>query len=742
MQIKSLLIRAGIMLAVLTVFILHAAGIFNVALIEQLENISYDARVTLTMPGSGDEQVTIVDIDERAMEKEGQWPWSRDRLAVLVDQLTERYEVSAIGFDITFPEPDRRVGREVIERMATGPLAANEEFQSVYRELKPRLETDRLFAESLRGRPIVLGFAFRYQDEEKGRQQIGMLPAPVVPEGEFPEALRTIEQEGYTANLPILQQNARSGGFFDNPVVDADSVFRRVPAVQEFEGDLYSSLPLELVRAHLGWPELKFVFDEGAPEYSNSYLEWLQLGEHRIPVDEALAVHIPYRGPAQTFTYVSAGDVIAGTADKSLLEDRIILIGTSAPGLRDFRPTPVGMAFIGVEVHANVVAGILNDDIKFFPEYVKGAHIIMLVILGLIITLVLARFSVVPATGIVLLVIIGVVSGNLWLWSSAGFIVPLASPLLFMLVLFTLLILYGLLIESRGKRYLSQVFGQYIPPELVEEMNQEGGDISMEGDSREMTVLFSDVRGFTSISEGLSPQQLTHLMNEFLTPLTRDIHEHRGTIDKYMGDAVMAFWGAPLPDEDHALHAVEAAMAMVATMKRLQPEFRKKGWPPMQIGVGLNTGVMNVGNMGSEFRMAYTVLGDAVNLGSRLEALTKNYGVDILVSEFTRDATPEIAFLELDRVRVKGKEKPVAIFEPLGRRENLSNDLKPIRGRHKQALAYYRNQQWDAAEREFFSLSQSLPEKKVYQIYLERIAHFKENPPPADWDGVFTYTTK
>ena len=742
MQIKSLLIRAGIMLALLTIFILHAAGIFNIALVEQLENISYDARVALTMPGSGDDEVTIVDIDERSIEQEGQWPWSRDRLAVLVDQLVERYDSSAIGFDITFPEPDRRIGSEVIEGMAVGPLADNEEFQAVYRELKPRLETDRIFAESLRGRPVVLGYAFRYQEEGEGRQRIGMLPPPVVPEGEYPEALRTIEQEGFTANLPILQRNARSGGFFDNPVVDADSVFRRVPAVQEFEGDLYSSLPVELVRAHLGWPQLKFVFDEGAPEYNNSYLEWLQLGEHRIPVDEALAIHIPYRGPAQTFDYVSAGDVIAGTADKSLLEDRIILIGTSAPGLRDFRPTPVGIAFIGVEVHANVVAGILNDDIKFFPEYVRGAHMMLLAILGIIITLVLARFSVVPATGIVLLVVAGVVAGNLWVWMSADFILPLASPLLFTLVLFTLLILYGLLIESRGKRYLSQVFGQYIPPELVEEMNQEGGDISMEGDSREMTVLFSDVRGFTSISEGLSPQQLTTLMNEFLTPLTRDIHEHRGTIDKYMGDAVMAFWGAPLPDEDHALHAVEAAMAMVATMRRLQPEFKKKGWPAMQIGVGLNTGMMNVGNMGSEFRMAYTVLGDAVNLGSRLEALTKNYGVDILVSEFTRDATPEIAFLELDRVRVKGKEKPVAIFEPLGRRENLSKDLKPVRGRHKQALAYYRNQQWDAAEREFFSLSQALPDKKIYQIYLERIAHFRENPPPADWDGVFTYTTK
>jgi adenylate cyclase len=742
LQLKSLLIRTGIMLGLLSVFLLHAYGMINIGLIEQLENSSYDARVRFTMPGTGDDRVTIVDIDERSIGIEGQWPWSRDRLGVLVDQLFEEYRVKALGFDITFPEPDRQVGQRLLDDIATGPLADNTDFQLVYESLRPRLETDQRFAESLRGRPVVMGYVFRFQQDEAGEQTIGELPAPLVPPDEFSPKLHMITAEGYTANLPILQRNARSGGFFDNPVVDSDGVFRRVPAIQKYEEALYGSLAVELVRAAHGWPRLEFVYDQGAPVYDNRYLEWLKLGDMRIPVDEDLAVHVPYRGRTRTFDYVSAGDVLQGTADPELLEDRIILVGTSAPGLFDFRVTPVERVFIGVEVHANLVAGILNDDIKFFPEYVRGAHVLLLCLLGFLVTFLMARFTIGPATaGIVVLAIV-ILLGNFWLWDVRNFIVPLASPLLFVFLLFTLQTLYGLLIESRGKRFLTRQFGQYIPPELVEEMDRDSGEISLEGESREMTVLFSDVRGFTSISEGLTPKELTTLMNEFLTPLTHDIHQHRGTIDKYMGDAVMAFWGAPLKDEEHALHAVEAALAMVVSMQRLQPEFRKRGWPELRIGVGLNTGVMNVGNMGSEFRMAYTVLGDAVNLGSRLEGLTKNYGVDILVSESTRDAAPEIAFLELDRVRVKGKEKPVAIFEPLGRRDALPKDLKPIRGRHKQALAYYRNQQWDAAEREFFALSQAVPDRHVYTLYLERIAHFRENPPPADWDGVFTHTSK
>ena len=301
---------------------------------------------------------------------------------------------------------------------------------------------------------------------------------------------------------------------------------------------------------------------------------------------------------------------------------------------------------------------------------------------------------------------------------------------------------YGFFIESRGKRQLAHLFGQYIPPELVDEMSNSPSEFTLDGENREMTVLFSDVRGFTSISEKMDPKQLTQFMNALLTPMTRVIHKNRGTIDKYMGDAIMSFWGAPLRDSEHARHALYAAMEMMAELKIIQVEFATRGWPEVKIGIGLNTGAMNVGNMGSEFRVAYTVIGDAVNIGSRLEGLTKNYGVNIIVSESTRAGIPEFTFRELDLVRVKGKNEPIAIFEPVGHKNDLDKSVKSELVRYKQALAGFKSQNWDKAEVDFFNLNRSDPDRKLYRIYLDRIVHYRKNSPGPNWDGVYTHTSK
>jgi adenylate cyclase len=301
---------------------------------------------------------------------------------------------------------------------------------------------------------------------------------------------------------------------------------------------------------------------------------------------------------------------------------------------------------------------------------------------------------------------------------------------------------YGFFIESRGKRQLAGLFGQYVPPELVDEMAKNPEAISMEGDSREMTVLFSDVRGFTTISEGLDPKELTQLMNEYLTPMTFVIQKHRGTIDKYMGDAIMAFWGAPIKDPDNARHALEAAMDMIAELKNVQIAFEAKGWPPIKIGVGLNTGVMTVGNMGSSFRMAYTVMGDAVNLGSRLESITKQYGVAIIVSEFTKAQVPDYLYRELDKIRVKGKDEPVTIYEPLGPADSIDQTTKDQLEQYRQAVALYIAQDWDAAEAAFNALLQADDRYLYREVYLQRIAEFRVESPGENWDGVYTWKTK
>jgi adenylate cyclase len=331
---------------------------------------------------------------------------------------------------------------------------------------------------------------------------------------------------------------------------------------------------------------------------------------------------------------------------------------------------------------------------------------------------------------------------NLGLFQFAHIVLPLASVLLMILFIFTFNMAYGFLVEARGRRQITGLFGQYVPPELVDEMSKDPEKFSMEGESREMTVLFTDVRGFTTISEGLDPKALSLLMNEFLTPLTELIYKHRGTIDKYMGDCIMAFWGAPLADAAHARHGVLAGLEMQQALKELQPHFRSRNWPEIRIGVGVNTGRMSVGNMGSRIRLAYTVMGDAVNLASRLEGITKEYGADIIVGEDTKNAVPDVLFRETDRVRVKGKDTAVAIFEPLGLESEVTQEVRDRVAFFHEALALYRKQEWEMAEQRLHELKKMSPADRLYDAFLERIAFLRANPPGDSWDGAFTFQTK
>jgi adenylate cyclase len=309
-------------------------------------------------------------------------------------------------------------------------------------------------------------------------------------------------------------------------------------------------------------------------------------------------------------------------------------------------------------------------------------------------------------------------------------------------LLFMLNMAYGFFVEARGRRQITGLFGQYVPPQLVDEMAEDPQKFSMEGESRDMTVLFADIRGFTTIAEGLEPKVLSQLMNELLTPLTEVIYKHRGTIDKYMGDCIMAFWGAPMSDPNHARNAVMAALDMQRTLKAMQSEFRAKNWPEIRIGVGVNSGRMSVGNMGSRVRLAYTVVGDAVNLASRLEGINKEYGTDIIVGEDTKSAVPDVTFREIDRVRVKGKDTAVSIFEPLGLTGQVTCMAPEEMHLFQDALGLYRGQKWDVAERQLLKIKKISPDARLYDIFLKRIAFLRLHPPVASWDGAFTFQSK
>jgi adenylate cyclase len=730
------IIRYALSLILTLAFLLHVGEIIDIPILRSLENQAYDARLKITLPENVDKQVVIVDIDEKSLGEIGQWPWNRNVLAKINDVLFDHYEIKAIGYDIVFAEEDIDEGAKLLDKMANGSLQDNPEFIEEYHRVMSSLQHDQRFSEALKDRKTVMGFVMD-TDSIKGN-----LPKPITRlDKKTLKKLAINKTEGYTANLELLQQNAFSGGFFNNPLLDDDGVFRRVPLLQTYKNELHESLALALARVATGSPVIEMVVKTNE-DSGDLFLEWVTIGEIAIPVDHQSGVLVPYIGKQKSFTYISATDVLNKKVDKNLLSGKITLFGTSAPGLLDLRTTPLEPAYPGVEVHANIIQGILDGRILHAPGYTKGYEFIVISLIGILLTFSLPMLSALYSTLIILGSIILLIASNFYAWTEAQLVLPIAAPLLLVILLFALQMTYGFFVESRGKRQLARLFGQYVPPELVEEMSEKMDDITLDGEMREMSVLFSDVRGFTTISESLEPKELTDYINAFLTPITKVIHDNRGTIDKYMGDAVMAFWGAPLKDEQHALHALNAAVGIIERMKPLRQEFAEKQWPEIYVGVGVNTGIMNVGNKGSEFRVDYTILGDAVNLGSRLEGLTKVSGVDIITSEFTKYAVPEYEYRELDRVRVKGKENPVTIFEPLGLQENIAKSERKLLKQLHIGIKQYRAQNWDAAEREIFGLSQLDPDRKIYKIYLDRIMHYRENPPAADWDGCYTYTSK
>lgn len=738
------LVRLVFSALILFILLIDTSGIYKYPFIKQLENWTYDARLNFTLPDSIDDRVVIVDIDENSLAQVGRWPWGRDKLATIVDNLFNHYQADVVSFDIVFAEKDSSSGLEKFEQLANTSLKDDDQYQQALEQIRPSLMHDEIFANSLKGKNVVLGYYFKTRLQEGETGITGLLPPALTKmDAQWSERLPISKAVGFGGNLEILQASAKSGGYFDNPFVDADGVFRRVPLVQSFEGYLFASLALATAQSHLGASGVELVVETDGSRGGKEYyaLETVNLRNYRIPVDANGAVFVPYRGRKGSFPYIPAHEVLNLETDPLALKDKVVLVGTSAPGLLDLRSTPVQNIYPGVEVHANIVSGILDDRIKHKPAWTIGYEFVLLVVIAVSMALLLpllspllAAVGTVGLTGVVL-------AGNFVAWNS-NLILPLASPLLLILLLFMLHMSYGFFIESRGKRQLAHLFGHYIPPELVDEMSESPEQYSLEGENREMTVLFSDVRGFTSISEGMDPKQLTQLMNALLTPMTRVIHKNRGTIDKYMGDAIMSFWGAPLADSEHARHALYAAMEMMDELKIMQEDFKQKGWPAVNIGIGLNTGDMNVGNMGSEFRMAYTVLGDAVNLGSRLEGLTKEYGVNIIVSETTKNAIPEFVFRELDLVRVKGKTEPVAIFEPIGHKNDLEKSTSSELTAYKKALMNFRAQSWDKAELDFFNLNRANPQRKLYQVYQNRIAVYRSEPPGENWDGVFIHTTK
>jgi len=718
---------------------------------DRMEWIAYDLRLQFTLPTEPvpHENIVIIDIDDRSLSEEGRWPWPREKIGLLTQKLTEAGVIVTV-FDIIFSEPEANPAITILDLLVD--VKVDEIVTDTLINIADQIDGDVALATSLLDKDIVLGYAFLNESEEYG--VIGT-PLTVTNIADLSNT-SILVQDGYLSNLDILHSVANFGGFL-SVVPDDDGVIRRASLVYEYKGNFYPSLSLEAVRLFYASESVTI---KTAPIGDINAMEYLSLDVVEVPTDGIGAVLVPFRGPAFSFTYFSATDILndkVAPEELAKLESTIAFIGATATGLNDLKATPVNKIYPGVEVHASIAAGIIDSsevsgvtqDETFTqltfpaePDWAQGLNFIITLIIGLMLAILLPFLS--PMYSILLFLSSagGLLGFNVWLWSEYNFVVAIASPFLMIFVLAMSNLAYGFIFESKGKRALREQFGQYIPPALVDQMLESDEDLGFEGDRREMTVLFADIRSFTTISESLTPTELKDMLNRFFTPMTEIIFNKQGTIDKYVGDMIMAFWGAPLHDENHAKHAIDGALTMLAKVEAMKPEMDALGYPPINLGIGLNTGMMNVGNMGSEFRRAYTVLGDAVNLSSRLESLTKQYGVKLIVGENTRKGQDDYIFRRLDKVQVKGKTEPVVIFEPLCLVEEADDALHAALEQHEMALTHYHAREWAEAKELFTALKESDPDRMIYSIYLDRMSSMNELLLTEDWDGTFEHTSK
>ena len=740
--------RIAITLIPLLFALMHASGVLPMGVLQRLDNIIYDARLRATMPQTIDERIVIVDIDEKSLAEVGRWPWSRNRLADLVNELFERQKTALLGFDLVFAEEDDSSGLKRLKLLAQNELRDQAGFTEKLSQMQTSLDYDALFAKAIENRPVVMGY---YMTSDRDGRVSGVLPAPVMgSESLRGRPIKFTSWNGFGANIEPLAKAAPVAGFF-NAITEGDGVVRSIPLLAEYKSQYYESLSLAMFRMLTGSPKVAPGFPQEKFSSRNYQgLESILLSQAgktlAIPVDHRVATLVPFRGQGGvnggSFRYISAADLLAKRIAPEQLKGKIVLLGTTAPGLLDLRVTPVGETYPGVETHANVISGLLDGKVFVKPDYAVGFEVVVLILSGMLLAFVLPLLSAPKAVATSVVVVGALVGLNFWLYLSFGLVLPLASALVMAMTAYVLNMSYGYFVESKSKRDLANLFGTYVPPELVDEMVKDPASYSMKATTKELTVMFCDMRGFTQMSETMEPTQLQALLNTVFSRLTDQIRSNRGTIDKYMGDCVMAFWGAPVDTPDHASLAVKTAFDMAHAIRNLNEEHRSKGLPEIGVGIGLNTGTMCVGDMGSSIRRSYTVIGDSVNLGSRLEGLSKTYGVDIVVSESTRQLALDFAWQELDRVRVKGKDNAIAIFWPVAPLNRMTPYNTAELKTWAMALKAYRMQDWDQCDVQLLNLQRMNANKYLYQLYAERVASMRLLPFDPEWDGVTNFQTK
>ena len=778
----SFLVSVGITFAALALYYVTFLGERSTPMfvfLQRLEFNSLDTRFRYR-PASAtptDPRIIIVDIDQRSQEQLGKWPFSRSNFAKALDILRQD-GAKVVAFDITFDYPDqtaapvRKIWADLEERKKNGE-AIDPKYEAWVHGLLSAYDADAAFGAALkRFGPVVLGSFFLEKEESAGINKAKLDEyADLIDwfsvarnslhsatgKQDFAELVRKYDREGNAftatiANIPVLANpddpDKTAVGFF-NISPDADGVLRRSMLALPFgrsqdlsEWQMYGSLEVQAVRLYWGLPAAQLTVN-----YDQVGVVSLDFADKlRVRPDSTGHVQINYRGPRGSYPYRSIADVANRKFAAGTFKDKIVLVGASAMGIGDQRTPPYGgINYPGVEVHANVIDNLLNQGFL-----VRGAR------------QALWDFLLILLFGIPLGIWMALVSPR-WMWFGLAWLAPLAAldyaaflhgwwlnfavPALTITGNVILVSVYPVLIEEKEKRRVRSAFGQYLSPEVIRRLLT--NPQLVEPKKTDITVMFSDIRGFTSISEKLDAQELALFLNQYLSDMTRIVFRYQGTLDKYIGDAVMAFWGAPYEEHGHAARACDTALDMMKRVQEMQKKWEAEGKPHLDIGIGLNTGVASVGNMGSALRYGYTALGDAVNLSSRLEGLNKEYGTHIIANETTHQAAKDRGFVfrELDLIVVQGKSEPVAIYELLGRSAEVGCNIDRLGLRARlelfaQARSLYRERRWDQAQRAFEEILTKWPDDGPSRTYWKRCQEYLFEEPPSNWDGVFEMTHK
>ena len=703
---------------------------------ERLNNLFYDMHMRINLiekPKPRDNHILIVDLNDETLHELGRWPWPRDMVAQLIDILKSQ-GAAVVALDIIFPEPEKNVIDTVIKDSPPDSLDPNT--IAKLNSVRMHYEHDDVLGKAIHSPDVVMGYIL----SPERTQIVGALPAPM--EMLSPEKGSKIfvrAMQGFIGNTQELADATMTSGFVTT-LTDNDGVIRHYPIVLEYKDGIYPSLALAAVKQYLLLDKIQFNWLPVGEYFS---LASIQLGGNVIPTDGSGQVMIPYKKLENEYTYVSAKDVMERKNNPQMVDGKIVFIGTSATGLGDLHTTPFETSFPGVEIHATVAQTLLLHQFPYKPDWSLGAQLFLIASTGILFSIMLPFLPVWLTILLPIATITGLFYLHDWLWDYEFIYLNFFTVLLNIVNVTFIALMYGFLFETRKRSQLKHMFGQYIPAEQVEKMSESSKSYGFEGESREMSVLFADIRNFTSISENMDPTVLKKFLNEYFTPMTKSIFEHSGTIDKYVGDMIMAFWGAPMENPHHALFAVKTGFEMLKIADSLKEQFVSLGVTDLHIGIGINSGKMNVGDMGSEYRRSYTVLGDSVNLSSRLESSTKFYGVAFIISESTlKQCEGEIICRHLDKVKVKGKHEAINIYEPICLESDITQEIKDELGLLTEAQHCYYQAQWEDALRVFEQLHLKYPTRVLYALYINRIQELKANGVTAPWDGCFVRSEK